>query len=287
MLELFEYPYTPSKLPLSNQNVSMSYVDEGQGDVILCVHGNPTWSYFYRNLIRRFKKNYRVIAPDHIGMGLSDQPEHYAYNLEQHVQNLTELINKLDLKNITIVAHDWGGAISMGYAVNHPQNIKKIILMNTAAFRSSFIPKRINILKTPIIGKFLIEKFNLFAYPATFMAVEKPLKKSIKKGFLFPYKKTSSRMAITSFVHDIPMNEKHPTYNYLKNIEEKLKVLTCPIYLLWGAKDFCFNLSFLNQWKEFFPKAKVDIYPHYGHYLLEDAGEDILNKMESFLETKQ
>ena len=143
-----EYPFTPHYLDVKEEK--LHYVDEGSGEVILMLHGNPTWSFFYRNLAKHFKANYRVVVPDHIGCGLSTKPQDYEYTLENHIKNTLSLISKLGLKDITLVVHDWGGAIGMGVATAHPELIKKMVVMNTAAFRSLEIPMRINILRNPV-----------------------------------------------------------------------------------------------------------------------------------------
>lgn len=262
---------------------SLHYVDEGEGAPLLMLHGNPTWSFFYRNLAKYFSKNnYRVIIPDHIGCGLSSKPQNYDYTLEHHVSNTLSLIEKLNLINITLVVHDWGGAIGMGVATRRPGLIKKIVIMNTAAFRSMEIPWRINILRNPL-GEWFIRSFNGFALPATTMAVTNALSPEVKQGFILPYRDYKSRIATAKFVRDIPMNDKHPTYKTLSMIEDKLKTLKVPVLILWGEKDFCFTTNFQKRWMEFFPNAKVKTWPDAGHYLVEDKTDEVINEIEIFL----
>lgn len=232
-----EYPFTPHYISL-NKNIKLHYIDHGTGDVILMLHGNPTWSFFYRNLAKYFStKSYRAIVPDHIGCGLSDKPQDYDYNLENHIENTLKLIEELNLKDISLIVHDWGGAIGMGVATRRPDLIKKIVIMNTAAFRSVEIPWRINILRNPF-GEWIIRSFNGFAAPATFMAVTKKMNANVKAGFILPYHDFKSRIATAKFVRDIPMSEDHPTYKTLNQIESKLKELTMPILILWERKIF-------------------------------------------------
>lgn len=276
-----EYPFNPHFHMVDNE--SLHYVDVGQGEPLVMLHGNPTWSFFYRNLAKYFSQhNYRVVIPDHIGCGLSSKPQDYEYTLEHHITNTLSLIEKLNLKDITLIVHDWGGAIGMGVATRRPDLIKKIVVMNTAAFRSMEIPWRINILRNPV-GEWFIRSFNGFALPATTMAVIKPLPPEVKKGFVLPYSDYESRIATAKFVRDIPMNDKHPTYKTLSGIEEKLKTLTVPVLILWGEKDFCFTTNFQKRWMEFFPKAKVRTWPDAGHYLVEDKTSEVINEIEIFL----
>ncbi len=275
-----EYPFNPHFHEVAKDK--LHYVDEGTGEVILMLHGNPTWSFFYRNLAKHFSKTNRVVVPDHIGCGLSDKPQDYEYTLENHIENTVSLIKKLNLKDITLIVHDWGGAIGMGVATRHPELIKKMVIMNTAAFRSMEIPMRINILRNPV-GEWFIRTFNGFAGPATTMAVTKKLSPIVKQGFVLPYSDFESRIATAKFVRDIPMNEAHPTYKTLSNIEDKLKNLKVPTLLLWGEQDFCFTMNFQKRWLDFFPEAKVKTFPDAGHYLVEDKTKEVIAEIETFL----
>ena len=126
------YPFESHELWLDS--LRYHYLDEGSGEPLLMVHGNPTWSFYWRNLILALRDDYRTIAPDHIGCGLSDKPENYCYTLAQHIDNLVQLIRELDLTNITLLAHDWGGSIGLGAALELPERFSRIVLFNTAAF---------------------------------------------------------------------------------------------------------------------------------------------------------
>lgn len=275
-----EYPFTPHFHQIGKEK--LHYVDEGHGEVMFMLHGNPTWSFFYRNVAKHFAQTNRVVVPDHVGCGLSDKPQDYEYTLKNHVQNTLALIEKLGLKDITLLVHDWGGAIGMGVATARPDLIKRMVIMNTAAFRSLEIPMRINILRNPF-GEWFIRTFNGFAGPATTMAVTKKLSPLVKKGFTLPYDNFETRIATAKFVRDIPMTESHPTYKTLSQIEDKLSVLKVPTLLLWGEKDFCFTMNFQRRWLEFFPHAKVVTYPDAGHYLLEDKKAEVIAEIERFI----
>jgi haloalkane dehalogenase len=276
------YPFKPHFFPIGEHK--MHYLDEGEGDPVVMVHGNPTWSFFYRNLIHCLKSDFRAIAPDHLGMGLSDKPRNYPYNLHDHLDNFARLMDHLDLPPFHLVVHDWGGPIGLAYGVEHPRKIKSLTILNTAAFNSKRIPWRILLCKTPILGRFLIQGLNGFAWPATFMATEKTLSREIKKGYLLPYKTSGQRKAIWRFVQEIPLDKNHKNFDLIGNIEKNLKRLTCPKLILWGGKDFCFNDFFLSQWKILFPSAKVKIFHDAGHYVLEDASPHIEGEIKKFLE---
>lgn len=278
---MVEYPFSPKTITVGGHK--LNYVDEGKGEVLLFLHGNPTWSFYYRNLISHFSKTHRCIALDNIGCGLSDKPQDYEYTLENHIQNVTKLVAELELTNITIMVHDWGGAIGFGYATRFPQNVKKMVVFNTAAFPDLYIPSRIAFLKTPVIGEFLTRTFNLFAWPATFMTTEKPLSPEIKKAYLKPYDNYMNRIATAKFVQDIPMNKNHPTYKTLKEIEDKLPLVLAPKIFIWGAKDWCFTTHFLDRFKQIYPEAQTHVLPKAGHYVVEDGLVEIKTLLEKFL----
>lgn len=275
------YPFKPNYL--KTQGGKLHYVDSGRGEVMLMLHGNPTWSFYYRNLVKEFQTDHRIIVPDHMGCGKSDKPQDYEYVLENHIKNVITLIDHLNIKSLTLVVHDWGGAIGFGLATRRPDLIKKIIILNTAAFTSDYIAPSINICKIPVLGERVIRHFNAFAWPATFMAVNKKMDKNIKKGYLYPYNNYKNRIATAKFVTDIPMNSKHKSYQTLLNIENNLDKVKCDKLILWGEKDFCFNDYFLQKWKKFYPEAKVKTFPEAGHYILEDATKEVIQEMRSFL----
>ncbi len=275
------YPFRSHFLQLGKYN--LNYVDEGQGQPILMLHGNPTWSFYYRNLISTFKSNYRTVVPDHMGCGLSDKPQDYNYNLETHIHNTYQLIRFLDLKKIILIVHDWGGAIGFGLVTRYPELFDKIVILNTAAYPSPHIPQRINLLRQGKFGEWLTRKFNLFAWPATFMTTTKKLPKFIKAGYLLPYDSWDNRVAVARFVQDIPMDNTHPTYSTLNEIENKLPTLQHPKLILWGGKDFCFNHHFFEKWVSLYPDADAHWFANAGHYVLEDALDEVSLKILNFI----
>lgn len=275
------YPWKHHFLGLNGLN--LNYVDEGQGPAMLMVHGNPTWSFYYRHLISAFSGHFRCVVPDHMGCGFSDKPQDYQYTLENHIQNLTRLVQFLDLKDITLVVHDWGGAIGMGLATRFPHLIKRIIILNTAAFTSTDIPKRIALCKAGPVGEFLVRGLNGFAWPATFMTTKKRLPANVKKAYLAPYDSWKNRIAVSRFVQDIPMSEAHPSWKTLKTIEDNLPKLKVPKLIVWGGLDFCFNQSFFEKWVAIYPDAEAHWIADAGHYVLEDAPKKAIESMIEFI----
>jgi pimeloyl-ACP methyl ester carboxylesterase len=280
-----EYPFIPQNF-VTAEGHRLSYVDEGNGLPVVMVHGNPSWSYLYRNLITSLKGTYRCIAPDHLGCGLSDKPQNWPYRLQNHLDNFTQLLDHLRIERCVLVVHDWGGAIGMGWAGRHPERIAGLVVFNTAAFRSSQLALRIAICRWPFIGALLVRGLNGFAWPATFMAVGKKMRPEIKAGFLAPYNNWANRVAVHRFVQDIPMQPSHPSYQTLVDVENSLEQLQKkPMLIGWGGQDFCFNDHFYNKWQQRFPQAEQHYFPTAGHYVLEDALAEILDLLPGFLRT--
>ncbi len=265
------------------------YVDEGSGPVLLMVHGNPTWSFYWRELVRALRDRYRIIAVDHIGCGLSDKPSpaEYSYRLAQRIADLGQFIEKLDLRQITLVAHDWGGGIGMGAAVAAPERFARFVLMNTAAFRAPRCPWQIRMCHIPLLGQVAIQGLNLFAQAALRMTVCKPerMTPAVKAGYLAPYDSWRHRAAVYRFVLDIPLRPSHPSYETLAEVERGLaKFRQHPTCLIWGMRDWCFSSWFLERFLDFLPQAEVHRLADAGHYLVEDAHEQIVPLMEQFME---
>ncbi len=181
------YPFASREIRLDGHRYH--YVDEGQGEVLLLVHGNPTWSFYWRELIRGLSGDYRVIAVDHIGCGLSDKPAGYSYRLARHAENLARFVDELDLDDVTLMAHDWGGAIGLSAALRAEQRYRRFVMFNTAAFRSRLMPWRIRVCRTPVLGKLAVQGVNAFARAALSMAVcmHERMTPAVRAGLLAPY----------------------------------------------------------------------------------------------------
>ena len=278
------YPFDSHYLDINKNR--LHYLDEGEGEVVLMLHGNPTWSFYYRNLVIKLRDQFRCVVPDHMGCGLSSKPQEYPYRLSTHIENVELLVSKLNLKRFHLVIHDWGGAIGMGLAKNMPDRVGKIIILNTAAFLSQQLPLRIKFCRTPVLGAVLIRAFNVFARYALTMATVKKggLKGKVREGFLFPYHNWRSRIAQLRFVQDIPMKPKDYSYPLMQEIENSLqKFQKNQTLICWGEQDFCFNDHFFKTWIKHYPNAEVHKISNGGHYVLEDGGEKILILIRDFL----
>lgn len=271
------YPFRPA-VWTTPRGAAMSVVDEGprSPEAVVFLHGNPTWSFFYRDLILALRGEMRCIAPDHVGMGLSAKPEHYDYTLAGRIADIESLIDSLGLHRIHLVLHDWGGAIGCGLAVRRPERIGRIVLLNTAAFRSALIPPSIALCRTRFPGTALVRGLNAFAGPAVRMAMHRrQLSAEERRGYLFPYDSWAHRVAVNAFVKDIPLEPGHVSYSALRAIEEGLPALRShAVSVVWGGRDFCFHDAFLERWREILPAAQVTRLAEVGHYVLDDGGPE-------------
>ncbi|MCX7141342.1 MAG: alpha/beta fold hydrolase [Proteobacteria bacterium] len=271
----------------------MHVLDEGQGDTVLMLHGNPTWSFFFRNLVLGLRGAHRVIVPDQIGCGLSDKPDEkaYEYTLSRRVDDLAALIDQLDVRGrITLLLHDWGGMIGMAYAAKYPEKIGRLVLLNTAAFplpKGKRLPRSLWLCRETPLGELIIRDTGLFTSILARWAVCKPMAQRVREAYLWPYRLPEERTALLRFVLDIPLRPGDPSYDLVSDVAAKLPHFNgLPILILWGEKDFVFDHHFLREWQRLLPDAEVHRFPNAGHYVLEDAGTEILPLIEDFFERR-
>ncbi|MEO7599063.1 MAG: alpha/beta fold hydrolase [Opitutus sp.] len=281
------YPFTP-KTVKTPSGAQMSFLDEGprSEEAVLMLHGNPTWSFYYRELVQELAGGLRCIVPDHIGMGLSEKPEHYQYTLANRIADVEALVSHLGLKRVHLVVHDWGGAIGFGFAARHPKLMGRIVILNTAAFESPHIPTSILLCKAPVLGPAIVRGLNGFARPATWMAMHRRrLTVEEKNALIFPYDSWRNRVAVSAFVQDIPLDVMHPSWATLKAVEAGLDLFrNSPVLIVWGGRDFCFNDHFLVRWRELLPYAEVHRIADAGHYVLLDAREEVVPRVGAHLQ---
>ena len=289
--ESFRYLYPFESHYMDLKGFKYHYVDEGSGEPIVMVHGNPTWSFYYRELIKSLSGRYRTIAPDHIGCGLSDKPDSnaYDYKFKTRVDDLEVLIESLKIKEkITLVLHDWGGFIGMAYAMRHPERICRIVLMNTAAFlppAGKPIPITLKLIRRlKPLAALAVQGFNLFALGALFKNSYRGLSKDVKAGLIAPYNCWKNRIATLKFVQDIHLTENNPSYRLVKKLDQNSELfLNIPMLICWGKHDFVFDADYLAEWVRRFPGAEVHRFPNAGHYVLEDVPDKIMPLVDDFL----
>ena len=291
-LEPFKRIYPFKSRWYRNSGFCQHYLDEGKGKPMVMVHGNPTWSFYYRRLIERFRKDYRVVVPDHIGMGMSEKPgdDRYKYTLKTRIDDLERLMDKVGFeKDVTLVVHDWGGYIGIGWALRKPSRIARVVALNTAAFRvprGMKIPLQLWVIKNlPGISNIAVQGFNAFAGQATKQGVVHPMPPNVKKGYLAPYDNWDHRRSVLRFVQDIAVGKRDESYPEFKWIDRNLnRLVGKPMLICWGMQDFVFNRRILKEWKKRFPKADYHKYKDGGHYILEDKGKAVGDAMEEFFE---
>ncbi|MSU70404.1 MAG: alpha/beta fold hydrolase [Opitutaceae bacterium] len=280
------YPFTP-KYFAATGGAKLSYLDEGprSDEAVLMLHGNPTWSFYYRNLVRELAPTMRCVVPDHIGMGLSEKPPDYEYTLARRIDDVEALVASLGLRRVHLVVHDWGGAIGFGWAGKHAEMIGRLVILNTAAFPAERIPRRIALCKLAVLGPLLVRGLNGFAGPATWMAMhQRKLTSAERRAYLFPYDSWANRVAVNAFVSDIPMAPSHPSWPTLEAVAKGLESFRDrPALIVWGGRDFCFNQHFLGRWREIFPQGELQVIAGAGHYVLEDAQEIAVPLAAKFL----
>lgn len=273
--------------------IRMHYLDEGgdgAAEPVVMVHGNPTWSFHFRELVLRLRDRHRCVVPDHVGMGLSDKPSDaaYTYTLRSRVDDLERLLEHAGVtRDVTLIAHDWGGMIAMAWAVRHPERVARIVVMNTAAFhlpKDKSFPPALALTRTPL-GALLVRGGNAFARTATRVCTtRRTLPREVRRAYVAPYDSWQNRIATLRFVEDIPLRPADPAYRVVSETADRLSTLAhVPMLLCWGLRDFVFSREFLAEWRRRFPRAEVLALEDAGHYVLEDAPDEVGGAIERFL----
>jgi haloalkane dehalogenase len=266
------------------------YIEEGRGEPVVLIHGNPSWSFYYRKLIPKLSSRFHCIAPDHIGMGYSDKPsdKDYQYTLEQRVKDLEVFLEAKGItKNVTLILHDWGGIIGMSYARRHPDRIKKIVLLNTAAFllpETKKFPLMLKLLRTSP-GAFAVRAFNAFSAGATRIGVKRTkMPAEVRRAYTAPYNTWKNRIGTLRFIQDIPLKKGDSGYDYFEDLQNHLHLFkNTPVLIAWGLKDIVFDEHVLNRWNDYLPNAEVYRFEDCGHYILEDAQDEVGKLIVDFL----
>ena len=285
-------PWTGKFLDVG-KGVRMHHLDEGTGDPLVMLHGNPTWSFYWRHLVRGLSGEARVIVPDHVGCGLSDKPgdDRYEYVLERRVEDLEKLLEHLGVtRDITLVLHDWGGMIGLAFATRHPDRVKRLVVLNTAGFGlppGKKLPWQIALVRHLPFFSVAVRGFNAFSIGANMTCSKKPgrMTRTVKKAYLAPYDTWANRIAVHRFVQDIPLRPGDRSWDLVKQVSDDLEQFaSIPLMLCWGDQDFVFDRHFLAEWRRRLPGAEVHTFADAGHYVLEDAHEEIMPLVRSFLQ---
>jgi haloalkane dehalogenase len=262
----------------------MHYVDEGSGPVLLFVHGTPDWSFGFRHLIKALRSTYRCVAIDHLGFGLSDKPAHADFTVAAHARRLQDFIDHLALKDITLVVTDFGGGIGLQHALDRPGNVKGIVLYNTWMW--DLMPdkrfSRPSAIMNSAFGKWLYLRFGFSVnvmMPSGYDNKTK-LSKAVHSHFKNALPDAGSRRATFACVQEI--KNAGPLWNAQWARVHQLSSI--PALLCWGLKDRFFPPDLLERWKHALPQATVRTFPEAGHFVHEEAHEELVGAMRSFLD---
>ena len=291
------YPFTPRQFEV-RPGLSMSYLDEGprDGEVVVMLHGNPSWSYYWRNLVSGLSdpasgKGYRCIVPDHIGMGFSDKPgdADYDYTLQSRVDDLAALLAHLGIDGpMTLAVHDWGGMVGFGWALTHAAQVKRLVITNTAAFplpSAKRMPWQLSLGRDSKFGAFLIRAFNAFSSGASYLGVEKKMPADVRRAYVSPYDSWANRISTVRFMQDIPLHPGDKAWSLVESAGQKLpQFADRPAFIGWGLKDFVFDQHFLAGFRVALPNAEVHAYDDAGHYVLEDKAAELVPAIRAFLD---
>lgn len=275
----------------------MHYVDEGQGNPVLALHGNPTWSFLYRNFVKGLSDENRIIAPDLIGFGLSEKPQYVEqYTIEGHVDDIERLVVELDLKDITLIVQDWGGPIGLAVAARQPERIKALVIMNTfGSFpplpsmdeNNIDLPFSLDMFRTPIIGNLMVKQWGMFETQGMAMATANQQRlDAVKIAYQEVFTDADDRAGVFAFPQLIPANLQHPSAQLLKHqVEPYVNNFKGPVKIIWGKQDPFFPLEMLTTWQDRLPQASTLEIPQASHFLQEDAHEIIIPQLKHFLAT--
>jgi pimeloyl-ACP methyl ester carboxylesterase len=280
------FPFESRYLRAGKTN--LHYVDEGPSEAppLLFLHGNPTWSYLWRRPIADLSAaGRRCVAYDHMGFGRSEKPPRMsAYTLERHIENALALIDELDLRDLTLVAHDWGGPIGLGAMLERPERLHAIVLMNTWAWElPSWLPPFIREFRAEGLGEILALGGNLFVESIPGGMARRDVDPVMMDAYRAPFPDYWSRAGTLAFQREIPLTERDRSAPMISSIHERLPQLDVPVLLLWGMRDPVFQPVFLDQWRELFPNAEVAALEDASHFVVEDRPDAVIGAIERFL----
>jgi len=277
-----EYPFVDHWLPLRNGYIH--YVDEGQGPTVLLLHGNPTWSYLYRHVIRELRPTCRVVALDYPGFGFSSAPSGYRYTPQEHAEMLKDFINTLALKDLILVVQDWGGPIGMSYAVEHRDNLRGLVVMNSWAWEASVPQKLFSLVMGGWpLGYWLQTRRNFFAtsiVPHGIFHKEK-ITPSLRKAYVDPFPTPKSRIPTWVFPRQIRMAR-----DWLRDLEARLHVLAdLPVQILWGRRDEPgFRSVEMMRWQKHLQSHETEVLDDASHFIQEDRPDRVIASIIRLLE---
>lgn len=276
---LFPFPISEYRTPAG----VMRYVDIGHGPVVLFAHGTPTWSLVWRHAIAKLSANYRVIAIDHLGFGMSDKPIDADYTLAGHAQRWSACIDHLLLRDITLVVHDFGGPIALNDVQQRPGLYQKIVLFNTFLwpFADTFAIPRLAQLVQSRLGEYLYLHHNLsprWLIPLVF-ANRHHLTPDVHAQYIAPFVTPDQRQAMWACVQALAPDNPWLAARWA----QRERLAKIPTLLLWGTRDPVYPNHFLKRWQQLFHHATICTYHDAGHFVQEEASADYVKQIDWFL----
>lgn len=287
-----DYPFTPARFAV-RPGIEMSYLDEGprDGEVVLMLHGNPSWSYHWRRLVLGLRDRYRCIVPDHVGMGLSDRPgdADYRYTLQQRIDDLDALLRRLRIDGpVTLAVHDWGGMIGFGWGLARSERVRRLVILNTAAFplpAAKPMPWQLSLGRDSRIGAFCIRAFNLFARGAAWLGTETRMPAGERRAYIAPYSGWANAISTVRFMQDIPLQPGDAAWPLVEASGDALAgYADRPAFIGWGLRDFVFDRHFLEGFRRALPRAEVHAFEDANHFVLEDKAAVLVPAIRAFLD---
>jgi haloalkane dehalogenase len=281
-LDVSEYPFAHHWQQVSAG--ALHYIDEGQGDPIVFVHGTPTWSFEYRHVIKALSPTRRCIAFDHLGFGLSERPANFSYAPEEHAKNAIEFIEAKRLSSFDLVVHDFGGPIGLPILFRYPERVRRLIIFNT--FMWSFdddpeMSKRARMVNGAL-GRWMYKHLNASLRLITPSAYgdKKKLTRKIHQQYLSVFTDKSARVLVLWALAKSLLGSR----DFFQSLYDQRQLLqNRPTQIIWGMKDSAFQPHQLEKWRRIIPQAEVIELSNAGHWPHEEEPEEVIQSMKQFL----
>ena len=288
MMPSQRYPFNEEFV--SVHGFQIHYVRTGAGSPVLFVHGNPTYSYLWRDIMPVVAISHTAIALDLLGFGKSEKLRGSRYSFSLHASIIQGFIEKLEIEPLSLVLHDWGGPLGMNYVVSHPEQVHRLVLANTYLSPELGLPRPLRlvwqVLQLPWLSELLIQRFNLLAWAAfTFgLRVRRPERKALRRAYQEPFPTPQSRGAIGEFFRMVPLNRKSASYSHFTRISATLPSLEIPTLILKGEKDPVLNMKRANHLRQLLPNSQLQVIRGAGHFLQEDQPQEVAEVIRRFLD---
>ncbi len=283
MAQRYQFPFKENYF--ETDGVRLHYVDEGSGPPILLVHGNMESSYTYRKMIPPLvKAGYRCVAPDLLGFGRSDKPsDEEAYSLLRHVIHVTALVRQLGLEGVITCGGDWGGPISLRYAIEHKDNVRSLVILGTLVKTMGGLGLFGLLFTSPTYSSFLIREWDLFRRMMLKMGFARPVDPQAMEEIKAAHPDAASRAGIAAFPKMIPIRGRHPNASYVSEIDEVLRTWDVPALVMFADKDPAFKAKEGQRIASMVPDGRFHLVENAKHFMPEDAGGEIASRMIAFL----